>query len=256
MQDFGAGFRRTGTPATIGLVGAMAVVYLLAWFGLRGVLGQPLALVPGSALSAPWTLLTYPFASQGSGVDLFWFLLSLLWLFFMGSAVEREIGAQRFLAVFFGFALFSGLILVLASQVVGGVPPQLGGLLPTSAITMIWAARNPEQSILLMMVIPLKGKFLAILTLVLVIFGIGASNPLVGLIAGLPLALAWFWASGKLPVPYPVGVRAGRSRAERQAEERRHNEFQEAIRKRAQEREERERLRKLFESSLDPNDDR
>ena len=256
FDDFAAGLRRSGTPATIGLIGGMAVAYLLAWFGLRNIIGPGLGFDPASALGRPWTLLTYPFASLGNGSDLIWFLLSLLWVWFMGGAIERELGAQRFIATFFAFTLLGALAMLLGRALLGTGPALLGPMIPASALTMIWAARNPEQSILLMMVIPLKGKYLAILTVVLVIFPLGASNPLLGVIAALPLGLAWLWASGKLPVAYPVGVRTGRSRADRKAEERRHFEFQEAIRKKQQDRDERERLRKLFESSLDPKDDR
>lgn len=240
-------------PVTWSFIAAMAVGFLLTFFGAASFV-QLLAFQADAALARPWSFLTYPFAILQPGSAFFFLLLSGLWLYQMGSAVERDLGAQRYLGVFFGFALLGSLAVWLFSGLAPRAGALYGGLLPVGALTMIWAARNSHAQVMFFGLVPVTAKVLAAITAGIVFFGIGSMHPIYGLAALLPLALAWFWALDRLPLRYPVGgstynpARVDRKLIAR--EEARDREYRNRVREKEKEREERERLRRLFESSL------
>ncbi len=97
-------------------------------FVLQIVLGYSrydayLALYPLDVFSRPWTLVTHIFLHSGP-IHL---LFNMMFLFFFGPELERRIGGQRFLAVFFisgivaaaGYSLWSVFILKSAAPAVG-----------------------------------------------------------------------------------------------------------------------------------------
>ena len=162
LPNFNPRLRATGAPVTLALIGALIATFLLAWFGLRELFGADLALLANSIRSAPWTLVTYPFANLGDGTGLLWMLLTLLWLWWAGAALEREMGSGRF-AVCWITATVAGGLLASAGALIAGVQfVLLGPMLPLSAVTMMWGARNAEARIMLMMIIPFKGSWLAV----------------------------------------------------------------------------------------------
>jgi membrane associated rhomboid family serine protease len=260
MAGFGGltlGAPRGAAKATVGLIVALAATFVLAWFGLRQAFGPGLAFDPAELAARPWTLLTYPFASAGDGGGLFFTLIMWLVLYMFGGAVERDAGPVRLLGLFLGGSVIAGLFIALGARIAGPAPVLMGPALGVACVIVAWAARNAEATILLFFILPLKGKYLAILTFALTFFAYGTGAPLIGLFAVVALALAWLWASGRLGVAFAGGGgQSKRSRAERRAEERRHREFITSVKDREREREEKERLRRLFERSLieDPDE--
>lgn len=257
VGGFSLGPPRSAAKATLALIGVLAATFLLAWFGLRDTFGMGLALDPAALGSRAWAVLTYPFASLGDGRDLFFTLIMWLVLYMFGGAIERDAGPWRLLLIFLGGSALGALSMAAGSLLAGGAPMLLGPSLGVACITMAWSARNPEATILLFFIIPLKGKYLAILTVALTLFGFGTGFPLVGLFAVVPLAVAWLWASGKLGMAFvDAPSPGGRSRAERKREEQRHREYITSVKDREAERAEKERLRALFERSLieDPDE--
>lgn len=260
LPDFNPRLRAMGAPVTLALIGALVATFLLAWFGLRDLFGRDLALLANDIGARPWTVLTYPFANMGDGTGLLWMMLTLLWLWWTGASLEREMGSGRFALCWFTATAAGGLLASAGALLAGVQFILLGPMLPLSAITMMWGARNPEAKIMLMMIIPFKGSWLAALTAALVVFGYGTYHPVIGFAAVIAPALFWLWAGNRIPfLPYSTGYRSGRrvSRGERIREERRHSEWLDAIESKKKEREERERLRQLFERSLitDPEED-
>jgi membrane associated rhomboid family serine protease len=240
---------RTGRAATYILIALLGLCYVLAW-----VTKSPLFVKDmwfDGNWSHPWTALTYPFASEGMGGALIWELFLLWWLYWIGSDLEREIGAARV----FGIFLISSLIGACCVDVAWIVThrfnmPLMSSIIPIGALTVAWGTRNLNASIRLYAVIPITGKWIAIIEAVLVLFVVGDGNPVAGVFALVPLALAWAYAANRLP-GVPFGKSAAKISKAAKATERRDKSYYDDVFRRAKEREERERLRKLFESSLD-----
>jgi membrane associated rhomboid family serine protease len=253
----GQGFMRgSAQPGTVGLIATLLGTFVISWV-MRGALVEPLQF--WTDWSHPWGLVTYAWASTGDGQGLFWFLIELYWLWWVGTSAERELGTAKYLAFFFAATVAAALFLWAGLAVVhGGVRlPILGGPgLAISALTVAWGFRNPRGTILLFAIIPISGLILAWLTIALTLFGYGSmyQAPLIGLFAILHLGLAYLFATNRFP-----GVAYARTVAVKgpvKATEARDKGYYDDVRKREKEREERERLRKLFESSMKDDPDR
>lgn len=108
---------RGRTPATVGLLIAIAVTYV-AQFLTQDLVTAYLAYIPELTWQEPWRLLTAAFVHGG----LMHILFNGYSLWVMGNLLERSLGSARFLAVFFASTL-AGSLAVLAlgssSYVVG-----------------------------------------------------------------------------------------------------------------------------------------
>lgn len=237
---------------TIGLIIALAIGFILCWIPQFGSF-----LIPNFGfafdLAKPWALLTYPFITDGSGGGLFFFFLQMMWFYSFGSMFENRYGTQSLLIHFFTGTLLFAILGFLASlampALVGGL---FGGWLPIAFVTTIVCALQPETEITFFF-FPLKMKWLALLTGALVMFGYGTGGPLFGIILVLPIIAAWLYGQNQIP-----GLKPGKSpfeeRKQKVKENREFDEFRSKVRDREKERSEQERLRKLFEGSLDDQD--
>lgn len=233
---------------TWSLLAFTAVPYLIAWLTKSDALQNLLGLSWADIGRNPWSLLTFPLASSGSGGMIFFVILTCLWTYMIGKSLESDMGPGLLLGVFGVLTLSASTAWILGSLIVGGSPLLAGIFLPLSALTVIWAMRNPEHSILFMMVIPVKAKYLAVISAVIVLFSSGGETPLLGVFALLPLLLGFLYATNRIP-----GLRFGAAPVENVQKKKSNEEFrrfQDEVRKKEKEREERERLRKLFEASL------
>ncbi len=246
-DDILRAIRRASAPATVSLVIALGVAYVAAWLSKSPVLFDLLAFLPHSPKL--WTALTYPFASLGSGDAFIWLLVLLWWLWSMGGSVERDMGTNRYLILFFACTLVGALSMVLASIIQRASAPLAGSLIPIASITIAWGIANPTSQILFMLVIPLQGKWLALITALVVLFALGSGSPVVGVFALLPLALAASVANNRIPFfPYS-GALYSRQKS-RKIDSVKAKVIEDKVRSRKKEREEKERLRKLFEDSM------
>lgn len=233
---------------TWSLLAVTAVPYLIAWLFAGDALVKLLGLSWQGIGQNPWALLSFPLASSGSGSMIFFVLLTCMWTYMIGRSLESDIGPGLLMGVFGALTLSASTAWILGSLVTGGSPLLAGMFLPLSALTVIWAMRNPEHSILFMMIVPVKAKYLAIVSAVIVLFSMGAGMPLMGVFALLPLLLGFLYATNRIP-----GLRFGVTPVETGQKKKSNEEFrrfQDEVRKKEKEREERERLRKLFEASL------
>jgi hypothetical protein len=249
-QDYAHRARRTGAPATVGIIVLLILSFLFAWLFVPR--GGTLALALGpDLLSRPWSLLTFPFADTGDGRGLIWFLFLLYWFWWVGSSMEFDNGSKKLvgfwlaMTVLFAASLWIGMMLLNARVDV------FGAGLPVAALTVAWGTRNQNQFIRLMFLIPIQGKWLAILATVLVFFGYGTGAPLMGVFAIAPLALAHLYAANRLPIPYGRSYSPSRPT---KVQQQRDQKYFDDVKRREQERAERERLRKLFEGSMKDDD--
>lgn len=227
--------RWTATLALVAALGVMSLATLLI-----PALARALVFLPELALSRPWTLLTYPFALTVAGGltgPLFTALL-LFWTYQIGTSIEGERGQPRYL----GFWAAATLLPALLMLVPGGAPLD-GPSLPIAALTVVWATRNATAQVLLMGLVPLAAKWIGALAALGIFAQYYRFGPVAGVLAILPLALAWAWASERIPVlPYVACRQSKPSRAAQQRE----IDFMAEVAKRKTERAERERLRKLL----------
>lgn len=237
----------------MGLIAVSVVTFVLAWGGLHQAI-LSLAFDPILALSKPWTFLTFVISNAGDGRSAFWFILGLLWLWSFGVPIERQEGMKRYALVLIGSTLAVSLSYWLGTLILRPEAVQFlfGTTLTTSCITVIWCARNPNQTIMLMGLVPIQGKFLALFVGILDIMSLGTGSPLLGIFIAIPLVAAWFY--GMRPVAASYGSNR-MTRAEQKARDRREQAFLDSVKDREKEREEREKLRRLFESSLRDDDD-
>lgn len=237
------------------LVGLVAACFVAIWLTMaHPVLLDALRFTSSDAGAKPWTLLTYPFGSSpASFVSV---LFSGLWLWSIGGAVEADLRASRYLAAWLTFTLLGSLAILLGAAVLKSQGVLFGPLIPIAALTVVWGTRNPQVMVRLMFVLPVTGMWVAFIAAGIVLFDMGAGpgGPAMGLFACVPLLAAWAFASGRVP-----GLYYGSSSPKRKAwkPQEKDDRFFDDVRRREKERDERERLRKLFEGSLkDDEDDR
>lgn len=253
--DFQRKAYQLGAPVSVGIVVVLAVAFVVQWLAFRTPLAGLLAFNPSTALAEPWTFLTYPLAASLTPFGLLSIVFAGLWLWGIGASVEREIGSRTFGIFWLLFTLLPAVMMLLGAILVGGQATILGPWIPLSAVTVVWGTRNPNTPITFMFVLPLTGRWLAWLAAGLIL--VGTPMQLVPF-AAVPLILAWAYAANRLPIAY--GKTAAPAKAANRTPMRGGQVYDKRyfddVKRREQERQERERLRQLFERSLieDPDD--
>lgn len=131
------------------------LVYLLDLFSTGGVgMGSALFCFNRDAILSGqvWRLITFifvPYSSQG----VFFFALTLYFYYFIGTALEREWGANKFTVFYF----FGVLLNVLIGFLVGGASMYYVNM----SMFFAFATLYPDLQFLLFFLIPVKAKWLA-----------------------------------------------------------------------------------------------
>jgi membrane associated rhomboid family serine protease len=205
-----------GTPAVRGLLIASAALFLAFFFGGQssGPVAQWLPFVADPAslrwLTRPWTWVAHPLVQTGF-VGL---LLQGFWLYVVGGTLERSWGWRRFLPYFFTLAVISCLAFVPAAYLSGAAIPLAGLTLVNSALTVTWAALDPEQELLIYAVLPVKLKLIALVDVLFVYFTYGQMlGPALALVTFVGPIAAWFYIRRR--VSFSFGSPFGRRSAPR-----------------------------------------
>lgn len=152
---------------------------------------NPLLIAKGQV----WRLFTYGFLHSPG--DLMHILFNMFGLWMFGSAVEERMGSKKFLWFYLISIVASGLFSMFY-LVAGQSPWIVGASGAIFAVTTMFAFYYPDVEILLMMVIPLKAKYAAILFAVMSIFGsMGNGGDIAHIVhlGGIAFAAAYhFWA--------------------------------------------------------------
>ena len=253
LQDIQSGLKRAGAPVCIAIIIVSSINLVLSFVLQPANWNLYLAFLPTYAASRPWTFLTYPFAIDLNG--LIGVIFSCWWLYGIGGSVERELGTTRFSVFWAAMSVIPAMVMWAAMPLTHQINPLVFMFLPLAGVTIAWATRNPTAIVNFMLIIPIQARWLGMLTAALVLFGYGIGHPMLGLFACLHLILAFLYAGNYLPfLPY------GRTRYVRKQEHWKKSERDDSylsnVKQRQMEREERDRLRKLFEGSIkdDPED--
>lgn len=133
---------------------------------------------PLDLLLKPWTLVTYAFFHEG----LFHILFNMLWLYWFGRIFNNLLSQEKLLDLYILGGIAGGLtyfliynILPSINAVSGG--PLLGASGAVYAIVMGTATLTPESEMSLLLIGPVKIKWIAVAALVLSFIAIGGSNP-------------------------------------------------------------------------------
>lgn len=175
----------------------------------------------------------------------------MIWWYSFGGMFERAWGTRSLLIHFAVSVIINGLACAIGLWALNSKVFIDSSWLPVSFISVIVCAYHAESPTNFMG-LPTQMKWIAVFVAILVIFNIGLGQPAMGLVAALPLALAWFY--GKNGVR---GFQFGRSNGATPADKRKNREFDEfmsKVRSKEKDRAEQERLRKLFEGSIADDD--
>lgn len=153
-----------------------------------------------------WQVLTYGFMHGG--------LLHLIFncwaIYVFGQDVEEALGRTPFLALYFAGVVIGGLVQALAGVLIGGyyAQPVVGASAAAFGLAAAFAMLFPERVLLLFFVIPMRAKYLLLLSAGLTLYGIlrpgdGIAHfaHLGGMLTGIAFvryAMHWNWHWPKL----------------------------------------------------------
>ena len=133
---------------------------------------------PSRILTRPWTIVTYMFLHY----DLLHILFNLLWLFWFGKIFLEYLNAKKLYSVYLLGGLTGGLVYVLAFNLFPAfsesVPLSvaLGASAAVLAIVMAISFYVPNYTIRLLLIGPVKLKYIALATIIIDILSIRSGN--------------------------------------------------------------------------------
>ena len=95
------------------------------------------------------------------------FLISCIVFYFFAAPVENVFGPKRFLILFYSSAVGAALCGLGFGSVVGFNTPFLGMMPSLLSLIVVFGLLNPEATILLMFILPLKAKYLSYGTVII-----------------------------------------------------------------------------------------
>jgi hypothetical protein len=166
-----------------------------------------------------------------------------------GGDMERDHGFKGTILLWIIIALVS--IAPLAALSI----PVATSALPIAAQTVIWGTRHPNNTVMLMGFIPMKAKWVAWMAVVGNFLSFAAIGILPAVAGSLSCAIAFLYATNRIPrIPYALkgGLVSGpTAKIQTRMAIKNEKEFYDEVYRRENERAERERLRRLFEGSLE-----
>ena len=243
VQDPMKWFKRQTAPATIVLCALVIIGFFVDWSAPLFV--KDFLSYPGLPIPKVWTLFTYTFFQIMSPIFL---LFQVMWLFWVGSMLERDHGTRKFIYLWLVVSAIGVLPLSILQY------PNSGMFIPDAILVSIWATRYPNMIIRLFMVIPVAAKWIGLIVVASVFFSYasGPSQIFVGFLAILGCIAGFLYARNQIPkLAYGLGHGNYVKPKPTKAQLKREKEYFDDVYRREKERDERERLRKLFEDSLD-----
>lgn len=142
------------------IYGSIYVIELLLEYWFNIPLVSRLIVYPlGDENFQFWQILTHPFIHNPSNPITF--LINCLVLYFFAGPVENSFGARGFLFLFY-LAALGALISGLAFSLVSGFHLPFSGMSPSIlALVVVFGLINPEATIFLMFIFPIKAKYIS-----------------------------------------------------------------------------------------------
>ncbi|TGD82946.1 rhomboid family intramembrane serine protease [Hymenobacter wooponensis] len=129
-------------------------------------------------LRHPWTLLTYAFTHE----SFFHILFNLLNLYWFGALVREYLGDKRLVSLYVLGALAGAVLFLLAFNLIPALRmhlgiPLLGASAAVTAIIMAAATLLPEYTFNLILIGPVRIKYIAAVVILLSVIAINQGNP-------------------------------------------------------------------------------
>lgn len=206
-QSFTSSARRgfNNLPDAIRVIIAVnVIVFLLQVIG--GIIGsRPFDLFirnwfaffpdPLVTFSQPWRLVTYMFLHGG----FFHLLFNMLWLWWMGRAVEERLGPRTFCAIYFGSGIGGALIDVLLAQVFG-IVYVIGASGAVFGVMVAFAMLYPRMPIMLFLLPPIEARYVVAGLIALNVLALGGDTGVAHAVhlggAGVGYLLMKAWQNG------------------------------------------------------------
>ncbi|MEQ1822682.1 MAG: hypothetical protein ABL949_09240 [Fimbriimonadaceae bacterium] len=233
-----------------GLVGLLVIAFVMGFFAPGLKIWQDLAFESSKFGSKPWSALTWP-VGLGGTLGLIGLVFGSVWILQIGAQIERDLTSLKYALFLIAFTVVGSLFMGLGGFIFAQNAPLYGAYPLIAALTVVWATRNPE-AIVTLIIFPIKAKWLGWFSAAIVFF---STEPQFAPFAAAPLALAWAFAANRLPAAYgrpPASTPTKQYRKHWREDE----SFHDDVRRRESDRAERERLRKLFEGSLNDDSDK
>lgn len=159
QYGFGSSFTKLGKKL-LTIYGAIYIVELLCEHWLNISLVSFLQIYPIQYdRFRIWQILTHPFIHHPANP--FPFLINCLLFYFFSGPVEYAFGQKRFLILFY-FSALGGAVCGLIFGGVSGFNAPFMGMLPSLlSLVVIFGLLNPNATILLMFILPIKAKYLS-----------------------------------------------------------------------------------------------
>jgi membrane associated rhomboid family serine protease len=237
--------RNLKLSVNIVLVALMVLSFLASYIATDLAIWEQFFFRTDKAASQPWSILTYPFATAPSGGGAWVLLFMSLWLFQVGTQVEMDMKPRRYAIAFAVFTIVGALTTLLGSEIVGREGALMGPAVPVACVTILWATRAPTATVALYGVLPIQAKWLAVISCAIILFGL---HPSLAIFSALTFVLAWAFGDNRLPIKY-ISLRKDSVTDRYRKHPKEDESYFSDVKRREKEREERERLRKLFEAS-------
>ncbi len=183
------------------------------------------------------------------GNDVIGALLSVISLWWVARSLESDTGVGKSVIYVVIVALLSTIGAHLASGLTQQHALLAGSWVLAGSMMVTWATRYPRTPMRMFFMLDMEGRWLGLIgaALAFVTF-----KPVVnGIAAILPLGFAWAFAANKLPfLSYGLPVRTVTPPTGPRGIKAPRDDYFDDVKRRERERDERERLRKLFESSM------
>lgn len=243
LSDFQSAIRRSGAPVSTAITAILVVTFVLGWLDPNRFL-VPLVYDPHLVGAKPWTILTWVLC--GGAMGPIGLLCAGVWFYGIGGIVEREMNSRRYAVFCLAVTLVTSLLVGVAALL--GIAAMLSGAwVLLVAITVAWATRHPEQPITFMLVLPLKARWLAWISVGLLFF---AASPELAPFLIVPQGLVVLFASNRIPGLRYQEMAVFTSPKPTARERAREKRFLDDVKRRETDRAERDRLRQIFEASL------
>jgi len=195
------GFRRPiGFGTTLTATGKIMLIVYAAAYVLELIgeqwLGAPiyglLALSPlNSGNFHIWQLFSHPVIhNPGAPIG---FLIDCLVFYFFAGTIEAALGTRRFLRLYIAAAVGGAAAGLLFSSLTAFNAPYAGMMPSLLALIVVFGLLNPESTILLMFILPVKAKYISYGTVIVTALTfLARTNPHGAYHLG-GIALAWFY---------------------------------------------------------------
>lgn len=136
---------------------------IVNWFGFDPDLG--------TAITQPWRFVTYMFLHGGG----FHLLFNMLWLWWMGRAVEEGLGPRKFAVIFFGAGI-GGAVFHIALSFLYGTSMVIGASGAVFGVMVAFAYMYPTMPIMLFLLPPIQARYVVAGLIVFDVLFIGAGD--------------------------------------------------------------------------------